>query len=152
MGNVEANRQLAHKIVETWSIDVGGDVDPFFNLFHDDATFTTMAQKGMLPILAGTLDKKGFRDWVYKETRVSATKLKVEGITADENRLALEASSDMVVNGNSYQNCYHWLFEIRDGKISAARFYLDTLFAKKAIEWVEEAEEAARTNLKKSVN
>lgn len=146
MGNVEANRQLAYKIVETWSIDVGGDVDLFFDLFHDDATFTTMAQKGMLPILAGTLDKKGFRDWVYKETRVAATKLKVEGITADENRLALEASSDMVVNGNSYKNCYHWLFEIRDGKISAARFYLDTLFAKKAIEWVEEAEAAARTN------
>ncbi|KIX01899.1 uncharacterized protein Z518_07838 [Rhinocladiella mackenziei CBS 650.93] len=145
MGNVEANRQLAYKTVETWSIDVGGDVEPFFNLFHDDATFTTMARKDMFPLLAGTLNKKGFCDWVYKETRVTATKLKAEGITADENRLALEASSDMVVNGHSYKNNYHWLFEIRDGKISA-RFYLDTLFAKKAVEWVEEAEAATKAN------
>jgi len=140
---IEANRQLAHEIIKRWSIDIGGDVEPYFELFHDDATFTTMAQKGMLPILAGTLDKQGFRDWVYKETRVSATKLKIEGITADEDRLALEASSDMVCNGHSYKNSYHWLFEIRDGKISAARYYLDTLFAKQAMEWMQEAEDAA---------
>lgn len=138
----ENNRTLAHQIIDRWSIEKGGDVDPFFDLFHDDATFTTMAQKDMFPILAGTLDKKGFRDWVYKETRVGATKLKCEGITADENRLALEASSDMVINGNSYKNVYHWLFEINDGKISAARFYLDTLFAKQAIDWVADAEKA----------
>jgi ketosteroid isomerase-like protein len=139
---VEYNRKLAHEICDKWSIEIGGDVDPFFDLFHDDASFTTIAQKGMLPILAGTLDKKGFRDWVYKETRVSATKVWVEGITADEDRLAVEAASDMTVNGNSYKNRYHWLFEIQGGKISAARFYLDTLFAKKAMEWVDEAEVA----------
>ncbi|KIW31164.1 uncharacterized protein PV07_02833 [Cladophialophora immunda] len=141
---IEYNRKLAYKICETWSVPKGGDVDPFFDLFHDDASFTTMAQKGMLPRLAGTLDKKGFRDWVYHESRITDLSVKVEGITADENRLALEASSNMNVNGNSYNNYYHWLFEIQDGKISAARFYLDTLFAKKAMEWMEES--AAREN------
>lgn len=139
---IEFNRNLAYRICETWSVRKGGDVDPFFDLFHDDASFTTMAQKGMLPTLAGTLDKKGFRDWVYKESRVTDLSVKVEGVTADENRLALEASSEMIVNGNSYNNSYHWLFEIKDGKISAARFYLDTLFAKKAMEWVDDAEVA----------
>lgn len=142
---IEYNRQLAYKICETWSVPKGGEVEPFFDLFHDDATFTTMAQKGMLPILAGTLDKKGFRDWVFKESRVTDLLVRVEGITADEDRLAVEASSEMTVHGNSYNNAYHWLFEIKDGKISAARFYLDTLFAKRAMEWVDEAEDAQGT-------
>jgi ketosteroid isomerase-like protein len=56
--------------------------------------------------------------------------------------LALEASSDMTINGHPYSNRYHWLFELQDGKIAAARFYLDTLFAKQAMEWVNEAETA----------
>jgi ketosteroid isomerase-like protein len=137
---IDANRKLAFEICQRWSVKKGGDVEPYFELFHDDATFTTIAQKGMLPILAGTLTKDEFRAWVFKESRVGDVKVKVEGITADEDRLALEASSDMAINGNSYCNRYHWLFEIKDGKIAAARFYLDTLFAKEAMRWVDEAE------------
>lgn len=139
---IDANKKLACEICEKWSVKKGGDVDPFFDLFHDDATFTTIAQKGMLPVLAGTLDKAAFRDWVFKESRVGDVSVKVEGVTADENRLALEASSNMEINGHSYCNRYHWLFEVQNGKIAAARFYLDTLFAKQAMEWVDEAEVA----------
>lgn len=137
--SIEANRALAYKICELWSVKKGGDVDPFFALFHDDATFTTIAQKDLFPELAGTLTKSQFRDWVFKESRVGDVSVKVEGVTADKSRLAVEASSDMTINGNSYCNFYHWLFEIRDGKIAAARFYFDTLFAKQAIGWVNEA-------------
>lgn len=136
---VEDNRKLAHTICERWSIPKGGDVDPFFDLFYDDAEFTTMAKKELLPELAGTLTKSQFRDWVFKETRVSGIKVWVTGVTADETRVAVEAAGDMTVNGNKYDNVYHWLFETKDGKIAKARFYLDTLFAKKAMEWVDEA-------------
>ncbi|KIW90892.1 uncharacterized protein Z519_08675 [Cladophialophora bantiana CBS 173.52] len=97
-----------------------GDVDPFFDLFYDEASFTIM-----------------FRARMY-ESLITALSMKVEGIAADKKRLALEASSDVRANGNSYHNYYLWLFEIKDGKISAARFYLDTLFAKNAIDWMEE--------------
>ncbi|KIW90816.1 uncharacterized protein Z519_08599 [Cladophialophora bantiana CBS 173.52] len=142
LARIDANKKLAYEICEKWSVPKGGDVDPFFALFHDNATFTTIAQKDMFPRLAGTLDKAAFRDWVFKESRVGDVKVTVEGITADEDRLALEASSQMEINGNSYCNRYHWLFEIEDGKISAARFYLDTLFAKEAMRWVDEAEVA----------
>lgn len=142
LAKIDANTQLAYEICKTWSVRKGGDVEPFFDLFYDDATFTTIAQKGMLPRLAGTLDKAAFRDWVFKESRVGDVNVKVEGITASEDRLALEASSSMEINGNSYCNKYHWLFEIKEGKIAAARFYLDTLFAKEAMRWVDEAEQA----------
>ena len=146
LAKIDDNKKLAYEICKKWSVPKGGDVDPFFDLFHDDATFTTIAQKGMLPLLAGTLDKKAFRDWVYKESRVADVAVKVEGVTADEDRLAVEASSSMTMNGHPYNNRYHWLFEIKEGKISAARFYLDTLFAKEAMRWVDEAEAAAASN------
>lgn len=146
LAKIDANKKLAYEICQKWSVKKGGDVDPFFDLFHDDATFTTIAQEGMLPRLAGTLDKAAFRDWVFKESRVGDVSVKVEGITADEDRLALEASSNMVINNNSYCNRYHWLFEMKEGKISAARFYLDTLFAKEAMRWVDEAEVAQKAN------
>jgi ketosteroid isomerase-like protein len=96
----------------------------------------------MFPILAGVVDKKAFRDWVFKKPPVADVSVKLEVVTASEDRLALEASSNMEVNGNSYCNTYHWPFESWAGKICAARFYLDTLFAKKAMESVDEAEVA----------
>jgi hypothetical protein len=51
MGNntIEANEKLAYEICHRWSIEVGGDVEPFFELFHDDATFTTMGAAGHAP-------------------------------------------------------------------------------------------------------
>ncbi|KAL2061492.1 hypothetical protein VTL71DRAFT_6869 [Oculimacula yallundae] len=134
----EFNRQLAGDICKKWSVPKGGDVEPFFALFHDDATFTTMAKPELFPRLGGTKTKEEFKEWVYHESRLTDLVVNCEGVTADADRVAVEASSTMSVNGNEYNNLYHWLFEVKDGKISAARFYLDTLFAKKAIEWMSE--------------
>lgn len=47
----------------------------------------------------------------------------------------------MHVNGHHYNNTYHYLFEIRDGKIAHARFYLDTFLTKKLFEWIAETSE-----------
>ncbi|KAH6955740.1 hypothetical protein BKA56DRAFT_603573 [Ilyonectria sp. MPI-CAGE-AT-0026] len=143
--SVEFNRKLAYTICERWSIPKGGDVEPFFDLFHDDAEFTTMVNKDMLPRLGGTLTKGEFRHWVFYETRLTASNVNVAGVTADENRVAVEAYSNMEVQGKAYKNSYHWLFEVKDGKISKARFYLDTLFAKQAIEWMDEASYQSRS-------
>ncbi len=56
----------------------------------------------------------------------------------DGNRIALGSDSDMTINSHTYRNVYHWLFKTRDGKIFHSRFYLDTLLANKAIEWLYE--------------
>jgi uncharacterized protein len=51
----------------------------------------------------------------------------MKAITAEADRIALEAESDAdLVNGKHYHNYYHFLFVIRDGRVTEAREYLDT--------------------------
>jgi ketosteroid isomerase-like protein len=46
-------------------------------------------------------------------------------------RVAVEATSaaENVKNGKSYRNQYHFLMELKNGKIHAVREYLDTMHA-----------------------
>lgn len=138
LNTVEANRALAYDICKKWTIPKGGDVEPFFDLFHEDAVLKGMAKPELFPELGRSFTKQEFKEYVYNESRVASLNVTPTGVTAEPNRIAVEASSDMEVNGNPYQNLYHWIFETKDGKITQARFYLDTLLAKKAIEWLTE--------------
>lgn len=52
------------------------------------------------------------------------------GVTAEGDRVAVEAESHAKMkNGKTYQNQYHFLFQVRDGKIQAVKEYLDTIHA-----------------------
>ena|GEM_PF-3098474 len=54
-----------------------------------------------------------------------------KGLTAEGDRVAVEAESyGETASGKIYNNLYHFLFEVRDGKIQAVREYLDTLHTK----------------------
>lgn len=138
---VEHNRTLAYEVCKRWNIPKGGDVKPLLELFHDDATFTNMARSDNFPELGGTRTKEQFEEFLGASVQNRAINLQLRGITAQEDRLALECTSDMHVNGHHYNNTYHYLFEIRDGKIAHARFYLDTFLTKKLFEWIAETSE-----------
>lgn len=48
-------------------------------------------------------------------------------LTAEEDRVSVTATgSVMMKNGKKYENHYHNLITVRDGKITAAREYMDT--------------------------
>ena len=48
-------------------------------------------------------------------------------MTAEEDRVCVEAtSSGDHVSGKHYSNRYHFLFELRDGKVASLREYMDT--------------------------
>jgi len=56
--------------------------------------------------------------------------VKVTGMTAEGDRVAAEAESfARMKNGKTYQNRYHFLCVVRDGKIQSVREYLDTMHA-----------------------
>ena len=59
---------------------------------------------------------------------VEPIKVTESGITAEGNRVALEASGYApLVNGGAYDNRYHFLLEFDgDGRISAIREHMDT--------------------------
>lgn len=57
-------------------------------------------------------------------------RLEIQGMTAEGNRVALEAQSVGLVHpvtGRRYQNFYHLLYKIEDGKIILLKEYQDTL-------------------------
>jgi len=56
------------------------------------------------------------------------------GLTAEGDRVAVEAESfAKMTNGKTYQNKYHFLFIVRDGKIQSVKEYLDTIHANEVL-------------------
>lgn len=56
-------------------------------------------------------------------------RMDVLGMTAEDDRVAMEAKSHMIhpVTGRYYRNLYHFLFRVRDGKLTLFKEYQDTL-------------------------
>ena len=55
----------------------------------------------------------------------------VHALTAEDERVADEVESFApLVNGKVYNNHYHMLFELRDGKIAVVKEYADTAHAR----------------------
>ena len=60
--------------------------------------------------------------------------LTIEGVTAEEDRVAVEAQAHAALkNGKTYRNTYHFLFIFRDGKICRAKEYNDTLHVREVL-------------------
>ena len=54
-------------------------------------------------------------------------KFKIISMTAEDNRVAVEAESDgLHVSGLRYQNLYHFLFIFKEGKVLLLKEYMDT--------------------------
>lgn len=60
---------------------------------------------------------------------VTPVRFTVQGLTAEANRVAIEADSEArLANGKAYANRYHFLFVFEGGRISAVREYNDTAY------------------------
>jgi ketosteroid isomerase-like protein len=56
--------------------------------------------------------------------------LTVTGVTADGDRVAVEAESNAEArNGKIYNNTYHMLFLLRDGRVYLTKEYMDSAHA-----------------------
>jgi len=142
--SAEYNRKLAYDLMKAWSIDRNGDIEPYMAFFTDDAIFEPMVVNvELLPELQGPWPKHVWRDYLVAELKMFPIKYDVTGVTADENRIAIETTCDVNINGHQYRNHYHLLAEVRDGKICKLRFYMDTLYAKQGLAWIREAFEMA---------
>jgi ketosteroid isomerase-like protein len=66
---------------------------------------------------------------VKVEDEAHHVQLDILGLTAEEDRVAMEAKSHLAhpTNGRTYRNLYHHLFRFRDGQIVLFKEYQDTL-------------------------
>jgi limonene-1,2-epoxide hydrolase len=62
-----------------------------------------------------------------KTVLIDGLGIELGALTAEDDRVAVEMrSSALLSNGRKYENTYHYLFTIRDGRIASAKEYLDT--------------------------
>jgi len=117
---VEENKKIALAYFAERS---AGNPDALDRL-ADSATWVIMAKGPM----GGTRTKADLTQIIRDNTArfEGPIKLTVTGITAEGDRVAIEAEGyAKLKNGKVYQNLYHFLFIIRDGKIQMGKEYCD---------------------------
>ena len=127
--SAEDNKKTVLSFFENLS---AGKVDAMLTAMSDSATWTVMGKPENFA-LAGTKTKEQFGE-LFRGIGAALPKgLRVtpKALTAEGNRVAVEAESyGEHANGKVYNNQYHFLIEVQNGKIQAVREYLDTIHAK----------------------
>jgi ketosteroid isomerase-like protein len=125
MSSIEdTNKALITGFMEVFS---SGAVDEILSYMSDSATWWVA---GNIPGISGTKDKAAFAQMlsgIADSTTTGAIRLTPLAFTAEGERVAVETESyTELKNGRVYNNLYHFLFEVRDGKIDKVKEYLDT--------------------------
>jgi ketosteroid isomerase-like protein len=105
-----------------------GDTNRYLASLPDDYTHTIPGKSAF----AGTRTKAQLAEVLQGTEMIfpKGLKMTIKGMIAEGDRVAVEAESyGETAEGKVYNNEYHWLFEIRDGKIRAAREYMCTAHA-----------------------
>jgi uncharacterized protein len=128
MSDLEANKQLVRQFLSAFS---KGDVDGMVTLMTEDSSWWV---SGCIEGLSGTYPRNQFAELVKGAKaayKTGALQITPTSMVAEGDRVAAEAESFAeTVSGEVYNNFYHLLFTIRDGKIAAVKEYMDTLHAK----------------------
>lgn len=126
--SAEENKRLVLGLFEDMS---AGNTEAVLGALADNATWWLAGNPKEFP-LAGTMTKAEFAKLAGGITEAMPKGLKItpKGVTAEGNRVAVEAESyGELANGKVYNNLYHFLVECENGKITAVREYLDTIHA-----------------------
>ena len=124
MSDIEANKAIAR---EYFARIAAGDAQGTADLFTEDGVIWVLGNT-QLPsetrgreAIAGLI---GMLPQIFPETGL---KVVCDQFTAEDDRVAIIGHSEaMHASGKPYNNSYHFLLTIRDGKIVESREYLDT--------------------------
>ena len=123
--SIERNKELASEFLARFSAnDIAGALDAM----TDDATWWIAGKPDQLPA-AGLHSKEQLAklEQTMGGQLKNGLKMTVKGLIAEGDKVAVEVESyGELQNGRIYNQEYHMLMTIRDGKISAVREYLDT--------------------------
>jgi ketosteroid isomerase-like protein len=136
--NVIRNKVLVLKFFERVSDESDPhNVESAMSLFADDSVFCVMGSHG----IGGAMTKN---ETIRKNIEVLETikgrmKFKIHSMTAEDNRVAVEAQNTCkLIDGEVYDNFYHFLFIIENGQIQRVNEYLDTLYLSKIYQRMRE--------------
>ena len=116
MADIEANKTVARRYMQAV---VDGDIATIEALQHPDCTWWILG--------FGDMSRATFIDNV-RDGLLSAHKRVIEivGLTAEGDRVAVEARGEMTFPTTVYRNEYHNVLVIRGGQIVSGKEYMDT--------------------------
>lgn len=123
MASIEDNKALIRRFMAAFS---AGDIAGVLGMLDDEATWWVA---GSMPI-SGTYTKEAFAKLLggISEALTGPVVLTPHAFTAEGDRVAVETESlAHTRTGRTYNNFYHFLFELRGGKILRVKEYLDTM-------------------------
>ena len=122
---IDKNEELVRSFFERFA---DADAPGALTLLDDSVVWRVMGQQGGLP-MSGEMDKQAIGDLILavKQAIPGGMSLTPTGWTVQGNRVALEMESyGEMTNGRVYNNLYHFLIMLSDGKITTIREYMDT--------------------------
>ena len=131
MGSTEeANKEIARRFLT--QVLSRGDVEAARELYAEDFEVWTA---GSLPF-SGSSNKAQALEGMTAVLGLFPKGLEftVDALTAEGGRVAIEAHSDGVTaQGVRYQQTYHFLMQVRDGKITQFKEFMDTELARRVL-------------------
>ena len=124
----EESKDIAIKFFEALS----SGSETYLDYYNDDSIIWTAGEND----IGGTRTKKEIITFAHGilEAFPTGIKFNITGITAENERVAVEVQGDAVhISGKPYNNFYHFLLKIKDGKIIELKEYMDTQLAAKIL-------------------
>ena len=126
-GTTEANKAVVKEFLAVFST---GNVAGILEQLEDDATWWV---SGTLQGLSGTYSKADLGPLLKGAAALytkGALRITPLAMIAEGNLVAAEAESYAdLVDGRVYNNLYHFVFDIRNGRIGRVKEYMDTYHA-----------------------
>ena len=125
----EQNKKVVSEFFECFS---STDINGALSLLDEAVIWRAMGREGGLP-MSGEMNKEAIGGLIcaVREAIPDGLKLTPAGWTTEGDRVALEMESyGKLHNGKVYNNLYHFLITVSDGKITSLKEYMDTYHAK----------------------
>ena len=124
----EENKDIAIKFFEALS----SGSETYLDFYNDDSIIWTAGDNS----IGGTRTKQEIVDFAQGILCAfpEGIKFNITGITAENERVAVEVSGEAIhTSGKNYNNKYHFLLKIKNGKILELKEYMDTELAAKIL-------------------
>ena len=124
----DQNKQITKEFFE--ALSTGSD--QYLDFYTDESIIWTAGNNSV----GGTRTKKEVISFAQNILSAFPTGItfNITGITAENERVAVEISGKAIhASGETYNNQYHFLLRIKDGKILELKEYMDTQLAAKIL-------------------
>ena len=124
----DQNKQITREFFEALS----AGSNKYLDFYTDESIIWTAGNNA----IGGTRTKKEVVSFAQNILSAfpSGINFIITGITAEDERVAVEISGEAIhASGETYDNQYHFLLRIKDGKILELKEYMDTQLAAKIL-------------------